>query len=120
MKFNDMCFCDKCESLIPNDSSCNPDRALTLRLDGGYGMFIDLTTINLIFCHDCAVEFFREIPSLTPDKINGMHSVSCKSNDYPLCCEYSWTISESDVFDENENRIPKLGTKEDFDKRRKA
>lgn len=120
MKVNDMQYCDKCESLIPQDSSSNPDRALELRLDGGYGMFMDLTHIDLLFCHSCAVEFFRSIPFLTNDKINGMHSVSWKSSDYPLCCEYSWTISESNKVDEHGHRITEFGTKEHFDNRKKS
>lgn len=110
MILDDIYYCDKCESIIDSDLGLNPDRALELHLDGGYGMFVDLTKIDLLFCHSCSVEFFRTIPSLSADKINGMHSVSYKSKDFPLCCEYSWMIEE--------NNEVKLGAKENFDNRR--
>jgi hypothetical protein len=108
MKINEIDYCDKCENEIRAD--INPDRALYLTLEGGYAMFMDLKTFDLIFCHKCAVEFFRTIPSLSQDKANGLHSVSYKDDDYPLCCEYAWTF-------ENDETI--LGTKEHFDKKDK-
>lgn len=119
MRVDGITYCDKCESIINHD--INEDRALDIRITGGYGMFIDTLSIDLLFCHSCSVELFRSIPSLSPDKINGMHSVSYKDKDYPLCCEYSWTIdSESEERDEYGNRPVILGTKEHFDKWRKS
>lgn len=106
MKIDEIVYCDKCENQIPLNP--NPDNALELQLTGGYGMFIDLTEIDLIICHDCAVEFFRSIPQLSSDKINGMHSVAFNNKHYPICCEYGWhTVNNETVF----------GTKEDFDRR---
>ena len=110
MKIDEIVYCDKCENKIPLNP--NPDNALELRLTGGYGMFVDLMEIDLTFCHKCAVELFRTIPSLSQDKIGGLHSVSYKSDDYPLCCEYSWKFE-----DESDKVV--LGTKEHFDKKGK-
>jgi hypothetical protein len=99
---DDKYFCHKCESIIPEN--LNPDRALCFTITGGYGMFVDLEKIELIFCHDCSVEFFRSIPSLSSDKINGQHTISSKGQ----CCEYSWNI------DDDLNTV--FGKKEDFQK----
>ena len=111
-------YCDKCESVIPNNYY--QDRAMDIHLSGGYGMFMDLTDVELIFCHSCSVEFFRSIPKLSSDKINGLHSVPYNAVDYPLCCEYSWTIDMDSEKNENGNRRTIDGTREDFDKRSKS
>ena len=111
-------YCDKCESIIPTDRLYQ-DNALDITLTGGYGMFMDLLTVELIFCHSCAVEFFRTIPMLSADKMNGLHSVSIHNEDYPLCCEYSWTFDENAKRDENGKIEVIYGTKEHFDKGRK-
>lgn len=104
-------YCDKCESVIQN--RYYQDRAMDIRLSGGYGMFMDLIDVELIFCHSCSVEFFRSIPKLSSDKMNGMHSVPYDAPDYPLCCEYSWCIVRTG---EDNQREAVNGTKEDFDK----
>lgn len=106
MEVEDKIYCDKCESAIPLDP--NPDRALNITMTGGYGMFIDLEIIELLFCHSCVVELFRTIPSLSGDKLGGQHSVSTNSDDYPLCCEYSWTFKNDETV---------FGTKENFKER---
>jgi hypothetical protein len=103
MKVDDVIYCDKCENAILLDP--NPDRALNIAMTGGYGMFIDLEMIELLFCHSCVVELFRTIPSLSGDKLGGQHSVSTYSDDYPLCCEYSWTFKNDETV---------FGTKENF------
>jgi hypothetical protein len=108
MKFEEEIYCDKCESQIFLQP--NPDNALNLKLTGGYAMFVDLTEIDLTFCHDCTVELFRSIPSLSADKIGSQHSVRTDSKDYPLCCEYSWTYENNQVV---------LGTKTHFDNKEK-
>ena len=107
MKVDDVIYCDKCESAIQLNP--NPDRALNITMTGGYGMFIDLEMIELLFCHSCVIELFRSIPSLSADKLGGQHSVSALSNDYPLCCEYSWKFKNDET-----NEIV-LGTKENFE-----
>jgi hypothetical protein len=108
-------YCDKCESVIEN--RFYQDRAMDIRLTGGYGMFMDLMDVELIFCHSCSVEFFRSIPKLSPDKVNGMHSVPYDAVDYPLCCEYSWSFNK---IGEGHQYETIHGTKEDFDKRSKS
>lgn len=84
--------CDKCltELKFFDHRMENPDRAAEFRITGGYGMFIDMTQIDLTLCHQCALEFFRSIPKLNSDEYRGMHSVAYTDEDYPLCCEYSW------------------------------
>lgn len=106
MNVNDIIYCDKCENSI--EINPNPDRSLNISITGGYGMFIDSEMIELLFCHDCSVELFRSIPNLSSDKIYAQHSVSNKSKDYPLCCEYSWS------FDDNKEMV--YGTEENFKK----
>ena len=103
MKVDDVIYCDKCENAILLDP--NPDRALSITMTGGYGMFIDLEMFELLFCHSCSVELLRTIPNLSGDRIGGQHSVSHFSEDYPLCCEYSWTF-------DNDRTV--IGTKENF------
>lgn len=108
MKFDEIIYCDKCENSIKIDP--NPDRSLNISITGGYGMFIDLEMVELLLCHDCSLEFFRSIPSLSSDKFGAQHSVSCQSEEYPLCCEYSWAIQDDEVV---------YGTKENYWKDRK-
>lgn len=108
-------YCDKCESVIPN--FWYQDRCLTLQLGGGYGMFMDLIYVELIFCHTCAVNLFRSIPQLSADKLNGLHSVPHNHEDGELCCEYCFTFGE---LDGNNHHEVILGTKEDFDKRKET
>lgn len=103
MKFDGIIYCDKCENSI--EMNPNPERSLNISITGGYGMFIDLEMVELLFCHDCSLELFRSIPSLSRDKMNAQHSVSFKSPGYPLCCEYSWTFEGDETI---------YGTKENY------
>jgi hypothetical protein len=103
MESKETVICDKCNSTI--EFNPNPDNALYVTLTGGYGMFIDLEMVELLFCHSCAVELFRTVPNLSADKMRGSHSVANDNKDYPLCCEYSWGI-------ENDETI--YGTEEHF------
>lgn len=89
--------CDMCEI----ESNCNngeiPERGLSVNLLGGYGLFhddIDNQCVkNIILCHDCSLKLIRMIPKFADDK--GWHSVSYRSDEYPLCCEYSWTFEKN-------------------------
>lgn len=105
-------ICDMCENKFEEDD-CNPnipDRGMDVILGGGYGLFHDDVDNGcqkiIILCHTCSLKLVRMIPKFANEK--GWHSVSYNSDDYPLCCEYSWTFAEN-----SDETI--YGTKEHFD-----
>lgn len=93
-----MIECDMCERQFEDDeyNSGTPERGLEVSLIGGYGLFHDDIENHcekkIVLCHDCSLKVIRMIPKFADDK--GWHSVSYKSEDYPLCCEYSWSFEE--------------------------
>lgn len=70
------------------------DNGSVLHIDGGYGSFHDdidnQCVISLILCHECTLSVFRSIPALSNRK--GLHSVRIDNPQYPLCCEFSWSL----------------------------
>ena len=85
------------------------DNGSAICIDGGYSLFHDDVEngclIKLELCHECSLSLFRSIPVLSERK--GLHSVSINNPQYPLCCEFSWSIENGEVI---------YGTKEDSEK----
>lgn len=102
--------CDMCEEQFDNCESDVPDRGLEVVLVGGYGLFHDDTDNHckkqVILCHTCSLKLVRMIPKFAGDK--GWHSVSYRSPEHPLCCEYAWAI------DNSSDKSVVYGTKENF------
>jgi len=109
-------ICDMCQKQYEVDefNAPTPERGLDVYLIGGYGLFHDdienSCQKKITLCHDCSLKLIRMIPKYANQK--GWHSVSYRANDYPLCCEYSWTFEEGTT-----ETI--YGTKDHFDKRSK-
>lgn len=91
----DVIKCDGCYQYVRRESvnSNYPDSGSEIHLDGGYGMFHDSGRMTAILCHDCTIAIVRMIRSFS-ESDNISHSVSVKSQAYPLCCEYSWTFDD--------------------------
>ena len=91
---SDTVKCDICEQEFSNHNGGVPDRGLDIIFSGGYGLFhddIDNRCIkSIVSCHDCSLKIIRMIPKFANDK--GWHSVQECDDNYPLCCEYSWTL----------------------------
>lgn len=108
-------ICDMCEKEYESDefNPSTPDRGLDLYLVGGYGLFHDdienKCEKKVILCHACSLKLVRMIPKFANEK--GWHSVSIHSDEYPLCCEYSWTFEDGTT-------ETVYGTKDHFDNRK--
>lgn len=106
--------CDMCEEQFTECESSVPDRGLEVVLVGGYGLFHDDIENKcekaIVLCHACSLKLVRMIPKFANSQ--GWHSVSYRSPDYPLCCEYSWTIDKN--VDEFGDKPIIYGTKENF------
>lgn len=109
-----MVKCDMCENHFRSYNGGVPERGMDIHFGGGYGLFHDADLKShmesVILCHDCALVVIRMFPKFRYQK--GWHSVSVDANDYPLCCEYSWTFERQDG---KLNLI--YGGKNHFDKR---
>lgn len=88
--------CDMCEKEFKDENGGTPERGLDVYLVGGYGLFHDdienRCEKKIVLCHGCSLKIIRMIPKFADDK--GWHSVSYKAEDFPLCCEYSWSFEE--------------------------
>lgn len=112
--------CEMCEQYVKTEyqGSHNDkfypfiERGSQITITGGYGEFIDLTKVQALLCHDCTLMLFRMIPKLK--NLKGMHSVSIYDENYPLCCEYSWTFSETLDITSNEEPETIYGSVENF------
>jgi len=76
--------CANCSSPLYKDENAGPtqyDNALRIKVDGGYGMFVESPLFGgppngyMIFCHDCAHELCDKFPGFQ-ELINpyGSHS----------------------------------------------
>jgi hypothetical protein len=101
--------CEMCLEYTRTEHSDYPflDNGSEITINGGYGEFFDNINqpdgIKLTICHDCTLKLFRMIPKISADKINRLHSVSYFETNHPLCCEYSWTIDEEGLLDQQGN-----------------
>lgn len=111
----DVIQCEMCEKYVKTEMQGSnypfADGGSQIEIYGGYGEFYDSfgdnQNITVTLCHDCTRELFLSIPKLK--KYRGGHSVSVYSKNYPLCCEYSWTIDKETgevVYGTEENFSP--------------
>lgn len=92
--------CEMCEQYVKTEFQGHDypiaENGSQITIHGGYGEFYDPMkedqVISLTLCHDCTLSIFRMIPKLKDKR--GHHSVSYLNKNYPLCCEYSWTIDK--------------------------
>lgn len=105
----DVIQCEMCEKYVKTEFQGHDypfaDGGSEIEIIGGYGQFYDALSddeiIKATLCHDCTLKLFRSIPKLK--NLRGLHSVSYLSENYPLCCEYSWTIDQDSKKDEHGN-----------------
>jgi hypothetical protein len=109
--------CDMCLQYTRTEHTDYPflDNGSQISTQGGYGEFFDgftnqTSAIDITLCHDCTLKLFRMIPKLSHNNINRLHSVSSIETNYPLCCEYSWTIDNEGPKDEYGNHPTIKGT----------
>lgn len=90
------------ESTYPNGER-KPEQTLggaIWDLSGGYSEFIDSAFIGVntrvVLCHDCALAVFRALPGIAKAWASRDGTFWHAYNGDKPCCEFAWTIDESD------------------------
>lgn len=115
--------CDNCgngveivgSKVYPNGETqpMQTKQGATWNLGGGYNEFIDSwdTDTHVVLCHDCTLAVFRALPGVVkkwyPNVEHHYESLGWHPyNGSPPCCEFGWTLDESDNRSEKGVRGP--------------